>query len=41
MALQNRVDPWGQLHAVAERGTMMGNRGGKFHREDKTLGKRR
>ncbi len=41
MALQNRVDPWGQLHAVAERGTMMGNRGGKFHREDKTLAKRR
>ena len=41
MALQNRVDPWGQLHAVAERGTMMGNRGGKFHRADKTLGKRR
>ena len=41
MALQNRVDPWGRLLAVAERGTMMGNRGGKFHREDKTLGKRR
>ena len=41
MALQNRVDPWGRLLAVAERGTMMGNRGGKFHRDDKTLGKRR
>lgn len=25
--LQNRVDPWGQLHAVASRGTRMGNRG--------------
>jgi len=25
--LQNRVDPWGQLRAVAERGTLMGNRG--------------
>lgn len=41
MTLQNRVDPWGQLHAVAERGTMMGNRGGKFHRDDRTLGPRR
>lgn len=25
--LQNRVDPWGQLHAIAHRGTLMGNRG--------------
>ena len=41
MALQNRVDPWGQLQAVSSHGTMMGNRGGKFHRDDKTLGKRR
>lgn len=41
MALQNRVDPWGGLHAVAERGTMMGNRGGRFHRDDRTLGGRR
>lgn len=41
MSLQNRVDPWGQLHAVPERGTMMGNRGGKFHRDDRTLGSRR
>jgi hypothetical protein len=41
MTLQNRVDPWGEIHAVPERGTMMGNRGGKFHRDDKTLGKRR
>ncbi len=41
MSLQNRVDPWGELHAVAERGTMMGNRGGKFHRDDRTLGNRR
>lgn len=41
MTLQNRVDPWGELHAVAERGTMLGNRGGKFHRDDQTLGKRR
>ena len=41
MSLQNRVDPWGELHAVPQRGTMMGNRGGKFHRHDQTLGKRR
>jgi len=27
MPLQNRVDPWGQLHAVAARGTLLGNRG--------------
>lgn len=25
--LQNRVDPYGRLHAVSERGTLMGNRG--------------
>jgi hypothetical protein len=38
--LQNRVDPFGELHAVAERGLMMGNRGGRLHRDDKTLGGR-
>jgi len=27
MPLQNRVDPYGQLHAVAARGAWMGNRG--------------
>ena len=41
MALQNRVTPWGQIEANPARGLMMGNRGGKFHRDDKTLGKRR
>jgi hypothetical protein len=41
MPLQNRVAPDGSLHAVAARGTMMGNRGGKFHRDDKTLSQRR
>jgi hypothetical protein len=41
MPLQNRVAPNGELFAVPERGTMMGNRGGKFHRNDQTLGKRR
>jgi hypothetical protein len=39
--LQNRVHPNGEVFAVAERGFMLGNRGGKFHRDDKTLGKRR
>ena len=37
MTLQNRVDPFGRLHAVPERGTLMGNRGGCFHRSDKSL----
>ena len=41
MTLQNRVNPWGEIVATPERGTVMGNRGGKFHRDDKTLGKRR
>ena len=27
MPLQNRVDPWGKLCAVAARGTLTGNRG--------------
>jgi hypothetical protein len=39
--LQNRVDPWGEIRAVPERGTMLGNRGGRFHRDDRSLGKRR
>lgn len=37
MPLQNRVDPFGQLHAVPDRGAFMGNRGGCFHRPDQTL----
>ena len=41
MALQNRVDPFGELIATPARGTMYGNRGGKFHFDDKTLGARR
>src|SRR5215510_7693155 len=41
MPLQNRCDPFGALIATSARGTMMGNRGGKFHRDDRTLGKRR
>jgi hypothetical protein len=35
--LQNRMDPFGDLHAVAERGGLMGNRGGRLHRDDQTL----
>jgi hypothetical protein len=39
--LQNRVDPFGEFHTVAERGAMMGNRGGRLHRDDRTLTRRR
>jgi len=35
--LQNRVDPFGELHATPERGGLMGNRGGRLHRDDQTL----
>jgi hypothetical protein len=41
MPLQNRVDPFGELFVDAARGTMFGNRGGRFHRDDRTLGRRR
>src|SRR2546423_1619419 len=41
MALQNRVDPFGELIATRARGMLFGNRGGRFHRDDRTLGKRR
>jgi len=40
MPLQNRVNPFGELFATRARGTLFGNRGGKFHRDDKTLGGR-
>ena len=36
MALQNRVDPWGNLHAVNARGSWMGNRG-ILHNSDKQI----
>jgi hypothetical protein len=39
--LQNRVDPFGELIATSARGALMGNRGGKFHRPDQTLGRGR
>jgi hypothetical protein len=41
MPLQNRVDPFGELIADPARGTLFGNRGGRFHRDDQTLGARR
>ena len=41
MPLQNRVDPFGALWAVQARGTLMGNRGGRFHDDDRRLGRRR
>jgi hypothetical protein len=41
MPLQNRVSPFGDLFASPARGTMFGNRGGKFHRDDRTLGLKR
>lgn len=37
MTLQNRVDPFGRIHAVPERGTFMGNRGGCMHTDDQKL----
>ncbi|MCW5694862.1 MAG: hypothetical protein KIT48_21095 [Pseudolabrys sp.] len=41
MPLQNRVTPFADLIADPARGTLFGNRGGKFHRDDRTLGARR
>jgi hypothetical protein len=41
VALQNRVTPYGELIATSARGTMFGNRGGRFHRDDRTLSRRR
>lgn len=41
MPLQNRVTPTGELMAVPARGLLMGNRGGQFHKPDRSLGRRR
>jgi hypothetical protein len=41
MPLPNRVTPFGDLVAVSARGLFMGNRGGRFHNDDKTLNARR
>jgi hypothetical protein len=39
--LQNRVDPFGELNAVAARGLLFGNRGGRIHDDDRRLTRRR
>jgi hypothetical protein len=36
--LPNRVDPFGEIHAVAARGSLMGNRGGPLHDASRRLG---
>jgi len=41
MPLQNRVTPLGELVAIGSRGLFIGNRGGRIHRDDRTLGTRR
>jgi hypothetical protein len=41
MPLQNRVDPFGNLFATPARGTLMGNRGGRIHDDQRALGTRR
>ena len=41
MPLQNRVSPFGALFADPARGTLMGNRGGRIHRDDRMLSHRR
>jgi hypothetical protein len=41
MPLQSRVSPFGNLFADRSRGLLYGNRGGRFHRDDKTLSARR
>ena len=35
--LQNRVDPFGEFHAVSARGAMFGNRGGRLHDDVRRL----
>src|SRR6188508_2985315 len=41
MPLPDRVSPFGELFATPARGTLMGNRGGRFHTDDQKLTKRR
>jgi hypothetical protein len=41
MSLQNRVTPFGDLVVTPARGLFMGNRGGRFHTDAKTLTARR
>jgi hypothetical protein len=37
MPLQNRVNPWGGLFRSPARGTMMGNRGGALHNDNREI----
>jgi hypothetical protein len=39
--LQNRVTPFGEIVALPDRGTMMGNRGGCIHDDKQQLRRRR
>jgi hypothetical protein len=41
MPLPNRVTPFGDLVATPARGTLMGNRGGRIHTDDRKLSARR
>jgi hypothetical protein len=41
MPLPNRVSPFGELIATPARGLFMGNRGGRLHREERSLTARR
>jgi len=41
MPLQNRVTPFAEIVAIPERGTMLGNRGGRLHDAERRLGLRR
>jgi hypothetical protein len=41
MPLQNRVSPFGELFASPARGSLFGNRGGRFHSDARTLTARR
>ena len=41
MPLQNRVSPFGELFATPARGTLMGNRGGRIHIDERKLTTRR
>ena len=41
MPLQNRVTPFGELFATTARGTLMGNRGGRIHNDERKLTVRR
>jgi hypothetical protein len=40
MPLQNRVDPYGTIFRSPARGTMMGNRGGALHNENREMVRR-